>query len=161
MQTWKVSLFVIAALFLLSLLGSFVLFQYLDSGGEGKYQSFSIEGALVGFVVVFGVLSGAFFRHLRHTTRHAFLEVHLVFGDDGPESLEGAQIFYQRLPNPGLHKAEFLELFDDPQTKIPSVAMDDIVRVWVKIDDKWWSSDTVSSYIRHLAFTSKPAPSDP
>ena len=158
MQSWKVSLIAIAVLFLLSLLGSFVLFHYLDAGGEGKYQSFSIEGALVGFVIVFGILSTAFFRVLRHTTRYGFLEVHFVFQEELPQSLANAQVFYQRLPNAKLVQAEFLELHGHPQTKIPSVVMDDLIRVWVSIGGKWWSSEKVSSNIRHLAFKPTAAP---
>ena len=55
-----------AGIGLVSLIPTFVLFRYLDAKaeGEGKYFGSTIKygGSLAGFVVVFGVLFGAFYK---------------------------------------------------------------------------------------------------
>ncbi|MBI4715050.1 MAG: hypothetical protein HY760_03785 [Nitrospirae bacterium] len=58
----NIHLFVIGAFFFLGLIGAVVLFRYLKSSALIKNEKYQAGGAIAGFLLIFGILFGAYDR---------------------------------------------------------------------------------------------------
>src|SRR5260370_37828668 len=86
-------LIVIVILSILSFAGAYILFKILDSQAQGKFEEFTVGGALVGFIILFRILYTSF-RNLKNKD----MQVHLVFDDVDKSQLDmaSAKAFYRR-----------------------------------------------------------------
>lgn len=61
-KTWKISICITAALFILSLIAAYILFNFLDSSATFENKTVNLGGAAAGFVIIFWLLRNTFFK---------------------------------------------------------------------------------------------------
>lgn len=146
--------FLVVLFFLLSLGGSWVLFEVLDAVATGEWLEFKLGGSAAGFAVLFLMLRHSYER----LASEAVVRVRLDFGDEvvptgGTTDLDCSYTIFNRgsLDQHGPEPVELLQEGSSYVFYVESQSNDDLISVELRGDDgRVWRSNFEGLHVTPL-----------
>lgn len=151
------NLIVLSILVLLSLIASYILYEILESTGQGKYGAVSLGGAAAGFVVFFHMFKWGYNDLNKGSMGN--IEVLLDFGIETPPiDRDIASCKIRRIDENGKVKEQNVAIIfseGNPQINIQNVSRGEYFQIMVQDNEVIWESYYESPKLRRIALEKK------